>query len=318
MKCFIATAIGYEDVDEVYDKCVRPVLRDFRVTPLRVDRLEHNEEINTKIIALLDDADFAIADLTYARPSVYYEAGYAAGMDKPVIYIVRRDHLSEKANDPSGLLRVHFDLKMKNTIAWAAPDDAFSTRLARRLRFVLTPLLRMRKEEEELQRWRAEFGQLSEDARLESLRNEAVALLRARGFSFKFRPLSSRSGHPRKADGSKIRESGTTRVQVLCAPSGDRTLLEGVRNNVTMGAYCRTYESEPLLQLHCIVASLRPVPRDRASRVLSEFRSVGKDTFRLQTVDTPLTALFVHIIGGVKSQPEFADVVRALSRDFSL
>ncbi|MEO7841617.1 MAG: hypothetical protein ABIU06_19930 [Anaerolineales bacterium] len=92
MKCFIASAFGHDDVDAIYDRCIIPILRKLSVTPLRVDRVEHNEDIDNKIFELLDSADFAIADLTYARPSVYYEAGYAAGKLKPVIYIAKRDH----------------------------------------------------------------------------------------------------------------------------------------------------------------------------------------------------------------------------------
>lgn len=87
MKCFVATAFGRDDVDEVYDKCVRPALKRLHVQPSRVNRVEHNEDIDNKIFELLNAADFAIVDLTYSRPSVYYDAGYAFGTGKPVIYI---------------------------------------------------------------------------------------------------------------------------------------------------------------------------------------------------------------------------------------
>ena len=100
MKCFIASAFGHDDVDAIYDRCVIPILRKLSVTPLRVDRVEHNEDIDNKIFELLDSADFAIADLTYARPSVYYEAGYATGKSKPVIYIAKRDHFKAHNDDP--------------------------------------------------------------------------------------------------------------------------------------------------------------------------------------------------------------------------
>ena len=64
MKCFIASAFGHDDVDIIYDRCVVPTLKQLSVTPLRVDRVEHNEDIDNKIFELLDLADFAIADLT--------------------------------------------------------------------------------------------------------------------------------------------------------------------------------------------------------------------------------------------------------------
>ena len=112
MKCFIASAFGHEDVDVIYDSCVVPTLRKLSVTPLRVDRVEHNEEIDNKIFELLDSSDFVIADLTYARPSVYYEAGYATGKPIPVIYTVKSDHFAKHIDDPYGNFRVHFDIQI--------------------------------------------------------------------------------------------------------------------------------------------------------------------------------------------------------------
>jgi hypothetical protein len=61
MKCFIASAFGHKDVDAIYDHFVVPTLRKLSVTPLRVDRVKHNEDIDNKIFELLDSPDFAIA-----------------------------------------------------------------------------------------------------------------------------------------------------------------------------------------------------------------------------------------------------------------
>src|ERR1043165_9807243 len=129
MKCFVASAFGHDDVDAIYDDCIVLILKKLSVVPLRVDRVDHNEDIDNKIFELLDSADFVIADLTYARPSVYYEAGYAAGKSKPVIYIAKRDHFKARDNDPHGNYRVHFDLQMKNIISWSEPDRTFSDTL---------------------------------------------------------------------------------------------------------------------------------------------------------------------------------------------
>lgn len=144
MKCFVESTFDRADVDEVYNRCVRPVLKALSVQTVRVDRVEHNEDIDNKIFELLEQADFAIVDLTYARPSVYYEAGYAMGGGKPVVYIARDDHFRAKDNDPQRLFRVHFDLQMKNIISWSEANDEFSKPLDKRLRQVLKPLFRAR------------------------------------------------------------------------------------------------------------------------------------------------------------------------------
>jgi len=43
------------------------------IKPYRVDIIEHNDDIDNKIIELILKCDICIADLTYSRPSVYYE-----------------------------------------------------------------------------------------------------------------------------------------------------------------------------------------------------------------------------------------------------
>ena len=73
-----------------------------------VDRIEHNDNIDTRIISQTEAADLVIADLTYARPSVYFEAGYAQRAI-PVIFTARSDHFTERDNDPNGNRHVHFD-----------------------------------------------------------------------------------------------------------------------------------------------------------------------------------------------------------------
>lgn len=118
MNCFVASALDHDDVDAVYDRTICPVLKEFNIRPFQVDRVEHNDDIDDRIFQLIDNFDLCISDLTYARPSVYYEAGYAFGRGKPVVYVARSDHFRAQPNDEVGNLRVHFNLQMKNIIRW--------------------------------------------------------------------------------------------------------------------------------------------------------------------------------------------------------
>ena len=70
-------AFGREDCDTVYDRHIVPALRSLKIDPVRIDRREHKDDLNSYIIRMLRDSDIALADLTYSRPSVYYEAGFA-------------------------------------------------------------------------------------------------------------------------------------------------------------------------------------------------------------------------------------------------
>ena len=74
LKCFVACAFGHPEVDAIFVS-MKKILSAVGVEAQRVDRITHNSKIDTKIIELIKKCDFGIADLTYARPSVYYEAG---------------------------------------------------------------------------------------------------------------------------------------------------------------------------------------------------------------------------------------------------
>jgi len=117
--CFVAMAFGKEDTEKLYDNLMLPVLNKLNIRPVIINRQESNDDLNLQIIEELEKCDFAIADLTYARPSVYFEAGFAQRAVE-VIYTVRADHLKNSQPDA---LRVHFDLQMKNLITWSGTDD---------------------------------------------------------------------------------------------------------------------------------------------------------------------------------------------------
>ena len=182
LRCFVAMALGREDTDQVYDELIVPALREKGITPVRVDRIEHNEDIDDRIISELGRCHLALADLTYARPSVYFEAGFAQ-RNVPVIYTCRKDHLKGRADDPYGNFRVHFDLQMKNIIPWSSAEDAgFQERLGKRLRVVIRPLLRDMEARERLQRQVQEFAALSLEQRKERVLGICERRMRAAGY----------------------------------------------------------------------------------------------------------------------------------------
>lgn len=93
-----------------------------------VNELHHNDYIMDKVLNLIKDSQFVIADLTCApeeaksgkpskgvRGGVYLEAGYAKGLGKQVIFTCKEDSAS--------LDRIHFDVKQVNTIFWNDDKD---------------------------------------------------------------------------------------------------------------------------------------------------------------------------------------------------
>ena len=81
-RCFVAMAFGQKDTDAIF-RALRKTLGPLGVNAQRVDRIEHNDNIDTRIISEIEAADLVIADLTYARPSVYFEAGRYRSFSRP-------------------------------------------------------------------------------------------------------------------------------------------------------------------------------------------------------------------------------------------
>jgi hypothetical protein len=179
-RCFVAMAVGRADTDQLYDRIVQPILRGRGVTPVLISRRQSNDDLNDQIVGQLERADLATVDLTYARPSVYFEAGFAQRA-VPVIYTVRADHLA--AGQPEDL-RVHFDLQMKPLLLWRSPtDQGFADSLQARLGSTfLRTWTRQRKDEQAREDEQSEFASLSLLDRLAAVRRGAIVLLTRAGF----------------------------------------------------------------------------------------------------------------------------------------
>lgn len=115
-----------ETMVSVYDEGIAPAIRDAGFEPVRIDRKEHNNKIDDEIIAEIRRSRFVVSDFTQgasgARGGVYYEAGFAQGLNMPVIFTCRNDMID----------KVHFDTRQYNHITWATPEE-LRERLAKRI-----------------------------------------------------------------------------------------------------------------------------------------------------------------------------------------
>jgi hypothetical protein len=82
--------------------------------PRLVGDPEHNDRIDAKIVAEIKQSRFVIADMTYGSQGVYFEAGYAIGLGRPVIWTCRRDREKED---------MHFDTRQYAHILWSTPEE---------------------------------------------------------------------------------------------------------------------------------------------------------------------------------------------------
>lgn len=106
-----------KSMNDAYENGLAKGIRDAGFTPLRIDRKEDVIKIDDEIIAEIRRSRFVVADMTHgkkgARGGVYFEAGFALGLDLPVIYCCRDDDISE----------LHFDTQQYHHIFWKTPEE---------------------------------------------------------------------------------------------------------------------------------------------------------------------------------------------------
>lgn len=113
-----------ESLLAVWKDAIEPAIKAAGYQAIRVDLSHHNGLIEDQIIALIRAAPFVLADFTNHREGVYFEAGYALGLGKQVVFTVRQDDLD----------KAHFDTSHRNHIAWHADRlDEFRTAITNRI-----------------------------------------------------------------------------------------------------------------------------------------------------------------------------------------
>ena len=107
------------NMDEIYEQGIAPGVRDAGYSPLNIGKKLDVNKIDDEIIAEIRRSRFVVADFTHgkdgARGSVYFEAGFALGLDLPVIYTCRHDMVD----------KLHFDTRQYAHIVW---NDAMDLR----------------------------------------------------------------------------------------------------------------------------------------------------------------------------------------------
>jgi len=111
-KAFIAMWFD-KSMDPILDNAIYPAVEEVGYEPIRIDRVEHIDKVDDKIIAEIRSSKFLIADLTGHRNGVYFEAGFALGLGIPVVWCVREDQLD----------KAHFDVRQFNCVVWKNPQE---------------------------------------------------------------------------------------------------------------------------------------------------------------------------------------------------
>ena len=125
---FIAMQFGDPGLDDFDRDVVKPAVKE----GISYDLVDMRDVAQAGIIddimrVQIRDSAFVIADLTHDNHGAYWEAGYAEGLGKPVIYICEKTKFERDGS--------HFDTNHCTTVPWSSDDpEGFGKELIATLR----------------------------------------------------------------------------------------------------------------------------------------------------------------------------------------
>lgn len=114
LTAFMAMKFGDPDLDAFVDNHLRSAVA---ATGFKLKRLDDEPRaglIDDRLRVEIRNCRFLIADLSHGNKGAYWEAGYAEGLGKPVIYTCEKGVFDDLKNPD----RPHFDTNHHLTIVW--------------------------------------------------------------------------------------------------------------------------------------------------------------------------------------------------------
>lgn len=102
-----------KQLKDAFELGIREAIQSAGYSAIRIDEVHHHHKIDDEILRAIREAQFVVADLTGNRGGVYFEAGFAIALNKPVIWCCREDYFKE----------VHFDVNHYHIIVWSTIQE---------------------------------------------------------------------------------------------------------------------------------------------------------------------------------------------------
>lgn len=139
-KGFMAMKYGDPELNDMLESVFKPAAKRAGFDLFKSDDIPKAGLIDDLMRVGIQSADFLIADLTHDNPGAYWEAGYAEGLGKPVIYTCEKSKFESE--------QTHFDTSHHLTIVWDKADRKSSgVQLAATIRATLPHIARLVDEE---------------------------------------------------------------------------------------------------------------------------------------------------------------------------
>ncbi len=114
-KCAFVAMWFDSTMKDFYEKGIKLAVEEAGYTAVRIDLKEFNNKICDELIAEIKRSKFLIADFSGLRSGVFFEAGFAKGLGREVIFTVRNEYVEQ--------LKEHFDTRQYNHIVYDSPED---------------------------------------------------------------------------------------------------------------------------------------------------------------------------------------------------
>ena len=115
---FIARQFNNRELDELFNDFVKPIVKTIGFELVDLRDVPEAGLIDNLLRMKIRDAAFVIADLTHGNKGAYWEAGFAEGLGKPVIYFCEKSVFESADSDT----RPHFDTNHMQTIPFVYGD----------------------------------------------------------------------------------------------------------------------------------------------------------------------------------------------------
>jgi len=117
-KAFMAMKFGDQQLNEILESVFKPCVKEAGFELFKLDDKPKAGLIDNMMRVEIQSSDFIIADLSHDNLGAYWEAGYAEGLGKPVIYTCEKSKFKES--------KTHFDTNHHLTIIWDmdSPNEA--------------------------------------------------------------------------------------------------------------------------------------------------------------------------------------------------
>ncbi len=111
---FVAMSFD-DDFSDLFNDALCPAIQSAGWRPVRADREHHVERIDDWIMNQISGARFLVVDSTAQNVGAIFEAGFALGLNRPVIWTVEKEDMGK------GL---HFDIRQFNHLSWHKGHEA--------------------------------------------------------------------------------------------------------------------------------------------------------------------------------------------------